>query len=58
MVRNEELALRAVKRFSPCHTAACEFVLPGPIMGQLANRLSANQRSLVLKMPVPRSSGR
>lgn len=50
-VLSEELARRAVKSFPSGHTAACEFMLPGPIMEQLANKLSANERSLFLKIP-------
>lgn len=58
MVRSGELARRAVNRFSPVHRAACEFMLSGPIMGQLENKLAANERSLFLKIPTPRSSQR
>lgn len=58
MVWSEELAGRAVNRFSPVHTAACQLMLSGPIMGQLANKLVANERSLFLKLSRPLSSQR
>lgn len=55
---SEELARRAIKRFPSGHTGACEFILPGLIMDQLANELSANERSLFVKIPGLRSSRR
>lgn len=55
---SQELVRTAVKRFPSGHTAACEFMLPGPIIERLANILCASERSLFLKIPGPRSSRR